>query len=221
MLLAATVQLTSRKYAIAHNLRIGNSYLAYYALLTLSRAVVLTLPNVPWDRGGIVRLSHRKIRNLTIDALRQFDEAFSAEFKALVDEARASRELISYWHPSSGLDRKLTDERLIEVCTLLGEVAQFNSEILEASCHKRRLFNFSFLDTYIEALAGTELHGNIFFDWEDAYRLDYLARKYPMPANIKHILTEGHVDSFLISWGDSEDCQASTIRTMTHSSYSI
>ena len=205
MILAATVQLTSRQYAREHNVRVVDAYLAYYALLSLSRAVVLTLPNVPWDEGRIIRLSHKKLRNLAVDAIRYFDARVSTEVQSLIDQARASRELISYWHPSSGHEGIRGNDRLIEVCTLLAEVAQFNSEILEACCHKRRKFGFRFLDSYVEGLSSIELHGNVFFDEEDAYRLDYLARKYPVPGNIKHILTEGHVDSFLIAWGDDED----------------
>ena len=209
MVLAATVQLTSRDFARGHNLRVVDAYLAYYALLSLSRAVVLTLPNVPWNGGQIVRLSHKKLRNLTVDALRYFDQCFSGEVGKIIDRARAARELISYWHPSSGEDGIEHSARLIAICRLLAEVAQFNSEILESCCHKKKAFGFKLLECYVEMLSGTELHGNVFIDDEDAYRLDYLARKYPLPCNLKHVLTEGHVDSFMIAWGNSDETPGS------------
>lgn len=41
-------------------------------------------------------------------------------------------------------------------------------------------------------------------DWDDAYRLNYLARKYPAPTNICHMITEGHVDDLMIGWQADE-----------------
>jgi hypothetical protein len=205
MILAATIQLTSRSYAQSRNLRVVDYYLAYYALLSLMRAVIFTLPNVDWDGGRIVTLSHRKLANLCVDAVSRFDSDRATRLQELIDETRASRELVSYWHPSSGDAGAKVTNSVIETCRLLAELAQFHSEILESSCHKRKIFGFKFLDEYILELSRIELHNHVFFDHEDAYRLDYMARKYPIPGNIKHILTEGHVDSFLSSWQSDDD----------------
>lgn len=51
----------------------------------------------------------------------------------------------------------------------------------------------------------TEFDGNTFWDREDEYRLDYLRRKYPLPTNIQHIMSEGHVEDFFGSWCAKEE----------------
>ncbi len=206
MILAASLQLSSRRYARSHNLRSVDPYLAYYAILSLMRAVVFMLPEQGWDDGNIIKLSHKKILNLAMDHIAHFDSAAAVTIKDAVLKLRAARELISYWHPSSGDYSVEKDIDVETLATLLCEVAQFNSEIMERSIMKRAPeASFNFLETYINKLTSVELHGSIFFDREDYYRLDYLRRKYPAPPNIMHIMTEGHVEDFFGSWCSSDE----------------
>jgi hypothetical protein len=206
MILAASMQLASRKYAQATNLRSVDPYLAYYSILSLMRAIILTLPELEWNNGAIITLSHKRILNLATDHIARFDRAVANRIKAEVLELRAARELISYWHPSSG-DRNLNGGVDVETtATLLGEMAQFNSELLERSVLKNgQPASFEFLQSYIDQLAEVELHGVKFFDQEDNYRLDYLRRKYPAPPNVQHIMTEGHVEDFFGAWCSQDE----------------
>lgn len=206
MILAASLQITAKQYASKNNLRSVSPYLEYYAVLSLMRAIVFTLPEAEWNDGQLIKLSHTKILNLATDHIAHFDKNRSDSIRQAVLNLRASRELISYWHPSSG-DRNIEALDDIKISIILAEVAQFNSEMLESSILKRNSAStFEFLDSYIESLSQVTLHGHVFFDSEDAYRLDYLKRKYPSPPNILHIMTEGHVEDFFGAWcSDSED----------------
>ncbi len=207
MILAASLQLNASQYAAAKNLRSVNPYLAYYAVLSLMRAIVFTLPEQEWNDGQLIKLSHSKILNLATDHIAQFDRNKADGIRQAVLNLRAARELISYWHPSSG-DRNLQASDELKISILLGEVAQFNSEILESSILKRADKGyFEFQQSYIEKLSHIHLHGHLFFDQEDAYRLGYLKRKYPKPPNILQIMTEGHVEDFFGAWaaGEEED----------------
>ena len=205
MILAASLQLNANQYASANNLRWVNPYLAYYAVLSLMRAIVFTLPEQDWNAGQLIKLSHAKILNLATDHIAQFDKQKADSIRDTVLNLRAARELVSYWHPSSG-DQNIQVQDDIKISILLSEVAQFNSELLESSILKRAdRKSFEFLDPYIENLSLVRLHGHAFFDREDAYRLDYLKRKYPAPPNIMHIMTEGHVEDFFGAWTTKEE----------------
>lgn len=200
MILAASLQLEASQYASEKNLRAVNPYLAYYSVLSLMRAIVFTLPEQEWNDGHIIKLSHSKILNLAIDHIACFDKAKADSIKQTILNLRAARELISYWHPTSG-DQNIKTKDVIKISILLSEVAQFNSEMLESSILKRAdKITFEFLDSYIDRLSKTYLHGHVFFDREDSYRLGYLKRKYPAPPNILHIMTEGHVEDFFGAW---------------------
>ena len=61
MIMTATLQLNAIEYSSEKNLRLVVPYLAYYSLLSLVRAVVYTLPEVPWDDGRLVSISHHKV----------------------------------------------------------------------------------------------------------------------------------------------------------------
>jgi hypothetical protein len=205
MILAASLQLTANQYAAAHNLRPVKPYLAYYAALSLLRAIVFTLPEQEWNDGQLIKLSHSKILNLAIAHIAQFDQEMAKRIKQAMLDLRSARELISYWHPSSG-DQNIQGQVDHRFFIILSEVAQFNSEILESSILKRAdSSTFEFLEPYLENLSQVRLHGHVFFDREDAYRLGYLRRKYPAPPNILHIMTEGHVEDFFGAWVTEED----------------
>jgi hypothetical protein len=205
MIMMATLQLNALAYAESKNLRLVMPYLGYYSLLSLLRSIVYTLPEVQWDNGNLVEISHNKAINLAFDHVAKFDKKVSTELKEVTLRAKAFRELISYRSPSSGDKNIEASDQLESIATLLAEIAQFNSELLEASILKNAEQEaFKFLPEYIDDLASVTIEGNYFFDREDGYRLDYLRRKYPLPPNILHVITEGHVEDFFGAWCGEE-----------------
>lgn len=95
-----------------------------------------------------------------------------------------------------------------KICTLLAEIAQFNSEILEVSIVKNsNKTEFVFLEKYIQQLSDITVEDIRFFDSEDQYRMDYFRRKYPIPPNILHSMTEGHVEDFFGAWLSADEKQ--------------
>ena len=201
MIMAATIQVGSLGFAEEVNLRVVGPYLRYYAIFSLMRGIIFTLPEQQWNRGSLATLSHKKVLSIVFDYLRYFDPEWARGVLHSVMQLRHERELISYWHPSSGDSQLTAPKDIIKLATILAELAQFNSEILERAILKKADHAaFVFLDEYAESLSQAELVGHMHVDWDDAYRLDYLARKYPAPTNISHTMTEGHVDDFMIGW---------------------
>lgn len=206
MIMTATMQLNGLDYAHEKNMRMVCPYLVYYSFLSLLRGIVYTLPEVNWDGGNLVKISHRKAITLAFEHIAKFDKELSVKLKKNTLEKKAFRELISYRSPSSG-DTNVPDfGDVVPIATLLAEVAQFNSELLEASIIKNAdKESFVFLNKYIEDLSMITIESINIFDKEDAYRLDYLRRKYPLPPNILHIMTEGHVEDFFGAWVSDEE----------------
>jgi hypothetical protein len=201
MIMAATIQINSLEFAETANLRVVGPYLRYYAIFSLMRSIVFTLPEQQWNDGSLATLSHKKVLSLVFDYLRYFDSDWARGVLHSIMHLRHERELISYWHPSSGDGQLAAPKDIIRLATILSELAQFNSEILERAILKKADRKaFVFLDEYAERLSQAELVGHMHVDWDDAYRLDYLARKYPVPTNICHMITEGHVDDLMIGW---------------------
>jgi hypothetical protein len=206
MIMSATLQLLALEHAKGQNLRIVAPYLEYYAILSLLRAIVYTLPEVEWKNGELAAISHRKAINLAFSHVALFNGKEAEKLKELTHDLKANRELISYRSPSSG-DKDLVEYgTIIPVAELLAELAQINSELLEISIHKNAdERSFVFLDDYADKLTSITIEDRLFFDNEDYYRLGYLMRKYPLPPNILHTMTEGHVEDFFGAWVSEED----------------
>ncbi|MED5612710.1 hypothetical protein [Janthinobacterium sp. P210005] len=201
MVMTATLQINSIEYAEERNIRITSPYLTYYSLLALLRGIVYTLPEVMWDDGKLVEISHHKAINLAFDHIAAFNKILAQDLKTTTLTSKAYRELISYRSPTSGDSIIESIGNLKSIATLLAEVAQFNSEILESSIIKNaENSSFEFLHKYIDDLSSVTVEGIEFFDREDAYRLDYLRRKYPLAPNLLHIMTEGHTEDFFGAW---------------------
>lgn len=201
MIMSATVQIKSLEFAEENNLRVVGPYLRYYAIFSLMRGIVLTIPEQSWNGGALATLSHKKVLALSFDYLRYFDEQWARKVLHSIMQLRHERELISYWHPSSGDNYLSAPKNIVYLATILAEFAQFNSEILERAILKKADRKaFVFLKEYAEGLSQAELVGHMHVDWDDAYRVGYLARKYPAPTNISHTITEGHVDDFFSGW---------------------
>lgn len=207
MVLGASIMAQSLDYAISKNLRSVVSYLQYYAVLHSLRAILFTNPHVPWSNGDILTTTHSKTINIAVSTLAHFDRPMSEHVKASVLHLKAFRELISYRAPSSGDHFQKPNLDIHEFCRLFLEIAQLQSELLEASVEKNVTGSFSLDEDVTWHAFQVEIDGFHFPDDEDWYRMGYLARKHPSPTNILHMMSEGHVEDFFGSWcaadGDS------------------
>jgi hypothetical protein len=203
MILNSTVLLKQRDFAEDSNLRIVFPYLEYYAILSLLRCVVFTLPNIEWNEGKIIEISHTKAINLTCDWIAKFDIEKAKKVKDFCKQLKAQRELISYRAPASGDTNLGSDYDIKYFATLLAEVAQFNSELLESSVKKNTLKEHHvFLSEHAKQIChiDIDIEGFEYFDPEDRYRLGYIARKQPYPSNLQLFMTEGQVEDFIGAW---------------------
>jgi hypothetical protein len=95
---------------------------------------------------------------------------------------------------------------LVELLTVLVELAQFNSELLERSVSKNaNIESFSVSQEHIDQLSNPTIEGFSFHDREDSHRLDYIRRKMPRPYNLAHFMTEGQTEDFIGAWDGDED----------------
>lgn len=206
MIMTATLQLNALEYSNEKNVRLVVPYLAYYSILSLVRAIVYMLPEIEWNDGKLVSISHHKAINLAFNHIAKFDRDIAKDLKAFSLKVKAYRELISYRTPSSGDQNIGPIDDIEPIATLLCEVAQFSSELLESSILKNADENkFVFIEKYVSDLSSCKIEGELFFDREDACRLDYLKRKYPVAPNILHTMTEGHVEDFFGAWISADD----------------
>jgi len=205
MVLAASVMAQSLRYAEENNLRAVTSYLSYYTVMHSLRAIAFTSPNSEWNSGEILLMTHSKTINVACSEIANFNSELSERVKKAVHHLKAFRELISYRAPSSGDHFPKPDFDIYEYSRFFLEVAQLQSELLEASIEKNVTESFELKEEIISHVTDVEIEGVHFHDKEDWYRLGYLARKHPTPTNILHIMSEGHVEDFFGSWcSDSE-----------------
>lgn len=206
LIMSATLHVNALKFSEDRNLRVVVPYLRYYAVLSLLRAVCYTLPENEWKDGRLIEISHGKAISDALEHLGRFNKIFADLAGIEIRELKAERELISYRAPSSGDDQITEKNKFFSLCRLLGEVAQFNSELFEISIHKNAdPACFHILPDYITKIASVEIDGYYFGDREDAYRLDFLARKNPYPMNIQFYMTQGHVEDFFGAWIPDEE----------------
>ena len=206
MILNATVLTNALEHSRETGLRIANPYFEYYAALSLLRAVVYTLPTVEWADGKLISVSHSRAISLAFDWLGKLNQGTAKRLKALAQQLKAQREVISYRAPASGdsiLDVKYD---LYELLILLSELAQFNSELLEQSISKNADPSaFVVKEEYIAHLSRFEIEGFVFHDSEDSYRLGYLRRKMPRPFSLAATMTEGQTEDFIGVWDADEE----------------
>ena len=212
MILNATALLKALEFSTEKNMRLANSYFEYYAVLSLARAIVYTLPTECWNDGKLITISHSQAIKLAFSWLGRFNSNTAEEFKQKTLKLKAQREVISYRIPSSG-DSNLSDTLDLEqILITLAEVAQFNSELLRQALDKYAAKE-SFIipdDSHAVKIAHIVIDGFYFFDNEDAYRLSYLMRKRPSPQPLHFTMTEGMTEDFFGAWdSDSEDDQVS------------
>ena len=204
MVLAASVMAQSLRYAEEKNLRAVTSYLSYYTVMHSLRAIAFSSPNAVWNDGEILFMTHSKTINVACDEIANFNRELSVRVKKAVFHLKAFRELISYRAPSSGDRFPKPDFDIYEYSRFFLEIAQLQSELLEASIEKNVTESFALQDKIVSQVTDIEMEGIHFHDKEDRYRLGYLARKHPAPTSILHIMSEGHVEDFFGSWCDDD-----------------
>lgn len=84
------------------------------------------------------------------------------------------------------------------MCTLLAEISELQSEILDGSLHKYgpKGNASKIILEQMEAAFRVELEGLDFTDFEDGYRLDCWKWNVPI-SNVRDLISEGAVDEFL------------------------
>ena len=206
MILNATVLLNSLEFSKKTGLRAANPYFEYYAVLSLLRGLVCTLPNEPWNDGKLLEISHSKAINIGFDWIKNFSKEKASELKSTAQQLKAQRELVAYRAPASG-DRNLgNDYDLEEMLVLLAEAAQLNSELLHASIEKNAdPATFEVLNEFILSISNVSIEGYSFFDEEDWRRLNYIQRKIRRPLHLAWFMTEGQTEDFIGAWDGNED----------------
>lgn len=204
MLLSATLMLSSRDYSESRNVLVADSYLQYYGALSAARALLLTMPRLPWNGGALEMMSHEKIINNSASELRGFDKVTGQAYLKRMQLRRETRELFSYRFPLSGpssFDGSYPDPgETLDDCRLLADLAQLNSVIVEEAverhCPEPPDINTDIVLDAVFRLAGSKRNWNE----ADAQRLDHIFRKRRHPARIWGMMTEGAVEDFFGAW---------------------
>ncbi len=211
MILSATVMITSLEYAIEKNLMISVPYLSYYAILNCCRAIVFTLPTRKWEEN-LIEMNHSTILKTVGDCIRKFNINRGNEISSLLFQYKDYRELFSYKFPSSGIDlvRDFGNEfeyaDTVQLCKMLCEIAQLNSERVERYIKKHCFDNieeWSELNLeYLECcfLYSVDDKASNVRDREDAYRVGYINRKQPFPVDLYHTASQGMVEDYFAAW---------------------
>lgn len=118
-----------------------------------------------------------------------------------------TNQLFSYKFPSSGteVEGKYGFHEIVDICTILCELAQFSSEQIQKYVSKKCMYNF---EEWIETEPHILEHGYSYddiIDEEDFYRISYLRRKQPLPVSIYYTLTEGMVEDYFGAWYQDDD----------------
>jgi hypothetical protein len=216
LIMASTLYINTYRHCIKTNTRIVLPFLQYYAALFSMRACILTSPQHEWNNGALLSITHSKAINVSSDIVRSIcPQEYSDKLKEKLRTLKAYRELISYIAPTDGDGNApgLSAEDLIEMCTLLSEIAQLHSEILEGSITKHAPIDQK-LEIYLEQIEHTfkaTIEDFDFLDSADLYRLDYLRRKKPSVENVCHMITDGQAEDFFGAWRSTEDDESDSI----------
>lgn len=211
MILSATLMLNSATYAEESNLKVVEPYLYYYAILTCSRALVLTLPALAWGDGNILQYTHKKTINITEDTFKLINAKFAADLRKKIIKARDYRELFSYRFPLNGL-RSLPDsvcishDETIDICTTLLELAQFNSEEMERAYRRHcKEKTFGYNEDVLWDCITYRTEDESFIDNDDYQRIGSIVKRAKELSSLQIGISFGIVEDFFGSWSDSED----------------
>jgi hypothetical protein len=208
MILSASVMLTSFEYCREKNVRIVQHYLLYYAALSCCRAVHFTSPDFKLQNTDLYAMTHQKIINVTGDHLERNFPNTGANAKRFLEQLRADREMFSYRFPAQGISRSDTGdnfERVVDLCSLLAENAELNSECLDASFQKNVAGKYEINPEIVKLCFLYESDAGVHVDEDDYYRTDYMTRKMTGPCSLSTMATEGLVKDFFGSWCPEED----------------
>jgi len=203
MIMSASLMLSSMEYSKEKNVRIVEPYLRYYSLLTICRALLFTTPEVAWNKGEIMMMNHSKIISIACSTLGSINKDLGGKFKNYITKARDIRELFSYEFPATGIEDDVCSEGddVVKMCTMIAEIAQFQSEQLEF-CVSRISNESVFGINWDFFKQGYVYKGKTVMlkDSDDWYRLDYSRRKQLYPINLYFTLSEGMVEDFFEAW---------------------
>lgn len=216
MTLSATVMLSSLQYCIDKNVKMSVPYLSYYSVLTCCRAIIFTLPEIKWDTKKLLEMPHSKIMNHVKNALMKLNKEKANKIYFDVYSYKKYRELFSYRFPAQGLhitnNVDFSYSKTVELCTLLVELAQFNSKVIESYVRRNCMGNVSkWVNLDMDYLKHCFCYKFDNYDYEliddeDWYRIDYIRRRQPLPVSIYYTMTEGMVEDFFGAWCSENDC---------------
>lgn len=167
MVLAASVMAQSLRFATSKNLRSVISYLEYYTVMHSLRAIMFTSPNAEWNDGEILQATHSKTINVACTEIAHFDRELADHVKKSVLHLKAFRELIAYRAPSSGDKFPKPEFDVYDYSRCFLEIAQFQSELLEASIEKHVTDSFELDQDFFRHVIDVEIDGIYFHDSED------------------------------------------------------
>ena len=205
MILSASVMISSADYSKTKNIRITEPYLYYYSILSCCRALIFTLPRIPWDFGKVLEMTHQKILNISIDNIKTISKTCEDYFKNFFDYVKSMRELFSYKFPALGLtalkeSKDYEIAKIISVCSLLCEISQLHSELMQSSISKNASDDIELEEDDLKCCFEYDINGNTYIDQDDWYRINYMTRKMKRPLNLHWMMTEGLVEDFFGAW---------------------
>ena len=209
LMMAGGLMLASAEYSEQRRLHVPIPYLIYYGLFHACRAFMLTVPFIKWRDAALLKFSHDKTRNVAVNELVTIDAILAKSLATMMMAARTRRELFSYSFPANGPEsigkvQKVSLSDATSMAQLLCEVAQLNSEALEAALDELQP-SLPYDSDCVEKYGVYKTHDGIeIIDREDLYRLDQLFRREPHPRNIWSQTREGFVDDFAGAWGAGE-----------------
>lgn len=219
---AANMLAGSAAYAYDHNLMLGVPYFNYYAVLNACRAYLMTSPDVVWNGGKTVEMSHQNIINRTVDYMRVLDPSRRQPWQLQLETLRQHRELFSYRFPLSGPglseNRALDHEAATAFARLIAELASLNSECFEAALRKHARLDLPVLEIPDHEWASAyELAGASMPDFDDLYRFDKYVRGWKTVSTLEVMTSDGLVDDIYGNWTDPDDQPGTFNPDHTHS----
>lgn len=207
VIFGAQLMLDVATYSEAKNIRLTVPYLVYYSIFNSCRALMLTDPFNDWNDHKLAEVSHIKVCNYAVAAVKRLDPQKGEQLNEFFNGAKAHRELLSYKFPAQGLRQAgatFSIEAVGDWCSLVCELAEMNSECLYASWEKVSGVHFSPDSEKMAKLVWYDGETTDFADDDDARRLAYLIRKYEGPPYLVSIATAGMVEDIYGAWCEEE-----------------
>ena len=157
-----------------------------------------------------MEMTHRKILNISTDTIGVLSKRRGEEIKSFFDYAKSMRELFSYKFPALGLGALKKSEKyefdyIINVCSLICEIAQLNSELMQSSIANYANGDIELNESDLQCCFEYDIDGVSYIDQDDWYRINFMTRKMKRPLNLQWMMTEGLVEDFFGAWIPSED----------------